>query len=33
MARNTGLKSGVNETVRSYMSMARELNCGMFATE
>ena len=31
-ARNTGLKSGVTETVRNYMSMARELKCDMFAT-
>ena len=31
-ARNTGLKSGVTETVGNYMRMARELNCDMFAT-
>jgi len=31
-ARNTGLKSGATETVRNYMSMARELKCDMFAT-
>jgi hypothetical protein len=31
-ARNTGLKSGVTETVGNYMSMARGLNCDMFAT-
>jgi hypothetical protein len=29
--RNTGLKSGVNESVGNYVSMARELNCGIFA--
>jgi hypothetical protein len=29
--RNTGLKSGVNESVGNYMTMARELNCGIFA--
>jgi hypothetical protein len=31
-ARNTGLKSGVTETMGNYMSMARELKCDMFAT-
>src|SRR4030095_5438447 len=28
--RNTGLKSGVTETVRNYMSMVREVKCDMF---
>ena len=31
-ARNTGLKSGVTETVRNYMSMARALKYDIFAT-
>ena len=29
-ARNTGLKSGFNDKVENYMSMARELKCDMF---
>jgi hypothetical protein len=31
ITRNTGLKSGVTETVKNYMGMAGESNCDMFA--